>query len=167
LPWFIGISLFKPHIISKMLKLGFDYNKALGYLFSKAKVYDTLIGTILDELIREAQGGRGIPTLISRNPSLLQGSILKVYISRVKEDVKDNTISISPLALAVGNGDLDGDQYNGGLLLDNFMSEQAENLALYNTVFSPSTPFMFNSYLAFPKTVLINVSNWLEEDDEE
>jgi DNA-directed RNA polymerase beta' subunit len=167
IPWFIAISALKPHIISKMLKLGFDYNRALGYLYSKAKIYDPLIGGILEELIADAPGGRGIPCLIGRNPSLLQGSIQKVYISRVKPDVKDNTIGISVLALPACNGDLDGDQMNGVLTIDNFMADQTENLALYNTVFSNSTPYMFNGNITFPKTLLINISNFLDEDLED
>jgi hypothetical protein len=123
-----------------------------------------LIGGILEELIADAPGGRGIPCLIGRNPSLLQGSIQKVYISRVKPDVKDNTIGISVLALPACNGDLDGDQMNGVLTIDNFMADQTENLALYNTVFSNSTPYMFNGNITFPKTLLINISNFLDED---
>lgn len=160
IPWFIAIGVFRPHLVNKMLKMGFDYNHALGYINSKARTHDILIETIFNELLSEAPGGRGVVALLNRNPSLAQGSIQKVFIAKIKTDVTDNTISLSVLCLPAFAGDLDGDALNGALVLDEYTSDQFEGLAHYNTITSQTVPYGFSGSLSMPKTVVANMNGF-------
>lgn len=106
IPWHIALTVLKVHILNKLLRMGFEYNKAVGYIYSKIKTYDALLDSILQELIAESPNGEGIPTTMLRNPSLLQGSIQLMKITKVKTDVNDPTISISILIVKAYNADL-------------------------------------------------------------
>lgn len=66
-PWIIGPSVFRPHLFNKLIKRGFTYKQANKLLFLATKTYDPLISELLDELIRETPGGRGILCLSQRN----------------------------------------------------------------------------------------------------
>lgn len=105
IPWHIALTVLKVHLINKLMRLGFEYNKAVGYIYSKIKCYDPLLDSILQELINETPNGEGIPCTLLRNPSLLQGSIHSVKITKVKTNVNDPTISISILIVVPLNAD--------------------------------------------------------------
>jgi len=103
-PWTIGVTAFRPHLLNKLLKRGFTYKKASRLLFNSVNKYDPLIDELLIELIKESPY-KGIPILFNRNPSLLQGSIQLQYITKFKKDVRDKTISVSMLVIKAPNGD--------------------------------------------------------------
>lgn len=163
-PWFIGINVLRPHLINKMLKMGFDFNSAIGYLNAKAKKYDPLIEIIFNELISEAPSGKGIATLLNRNPTLAQGSIQRVYISKVKSNDTDNTISLPILSLTAFAGDLDGDALNGALLLDEYLEEECVGLAHYNTILSSKVPLTFSETLNYPKTLISSINSFYSDN---
>ena len=103
-PWKIFITVFRPHIMNKLIKRGIKYRDATRILFKAASVVEPLMSEIVDELLREVPGGRGIPCLAHRNPSLLQGSSMRCYIRNVKYDITDSTTSISALIIKNCNG---------------------------------------------------------------
>ena len=65
-PWGIGVTAFRQHLINKLLKLGYDYNGAVGFLLGHVEKYNALIDKMLQELITESKHGR-IPVLLNRN----------------------------------------------------------------------------------------------------
>ena len=67
--------------------------------------YDPLIHQFMEELIAEARSGKGIPILLNRNPSLKRLSIQRLYLTKVKTNVRDKTISLSVLILKGYNAD--------------------------------------------------------------
>lgn len=107
-PWSIGVTAFRPHILNKLLKRGYTYKECNKLLFRAVKMFVPVIYDVLNELIAEAPNGK-IWVLAQRNPSLLQGSSQLVWISKFKTDISDLTISISPLIIKAPNGDYDGD----------------------------------------------------------
>ena len=102
-PWAIGIATYRPHILNKLYKLGFNYRDANKKLTRAVKKFDNDISLILDELISETSGKR-IPVLAQRNPSLLPGSSEKVGISKFKKYVHDHSIGISSKIVKAMNG---------------------------------------------------------------
>lgn len=106
-PWVTGTSVFRPHILNKLDKRGYTYLEAKRLIDSASKRYDPVIDEILNELIKECPY-RGIPVIIQRNPSLLQGSAQLVYITEFKKDPGDNTVGFSQLIVKAPNGDYDG-----------------------------------------------------------
>ena len=95
-PYCIGVTAFRPHVLNKLMKRGFKYKVANRMLYDAVNKYDPIIAEILDELIVES-AYKGIPVMILRNPSLFQSSTLLMYITEFKKDVQDRTVSLSQL----------------------------------------------------------------------
>lgn len=104
-PWIVGLSTFRPHLINKLLKLGWTLKKASDYIYESCYVYSKLIDDLLKELIAEAPG-KGIAVMLNRNPSLGASSIQLVYI--VEFIFGNNTMGISKLIAKGFNADYDG-----------------------------------------------------------
>lgn len=109
LPWGLSIQLFKYHIINKLLKRNMNAIDCLNFVYSNVLRYNEEMHQILLELISEANNGRGPLCLFARNPTLQRGSIQQFYIAKIKTNVADNTISMSPIVLKAPNADFDGD----------------------------------------------------------
>ena len=107
IPWAIGITILRPFIINKLLRRGYELNRAIGHIHSSIGRYDQLIDSIIEELIAESRDGK-LYCLIHRNPTLLQGSSQRVNFI-VKKEPKDPTIGISILIVSAMNADFDGD----------------------------------------------------------
>lgn len=106
-PWVVGVSAFRPHVLNKLLKRGYRYRDASELLFASANMYKPEIDEIFKELIEEAPS-KGIAVILHRNPSLLQGSAQRVYITKFKTDIDDKTISTSVMIAKAANADFDG-----------------------------------------------------------
>lgn len=107
LPWSLAISLFKMHLHNKLAKRGFTPLQATQFIAEKTLKYDPLMEELLNELIREAPG-RGPVIVLQRNPSLKRLSAQRLFVTRIKNDPKINTISLSVLVLKGPNADFDG-----------------------------------------------------------
>lgn len=103
IPYGLAVQGLKYHIIGKLARRGFTPNEALGFIHSHISQDCKLMRQILNELIRESPNGRGIPVTLTRNPSLRRGSTQFFYVNVIKEDVDDNTISLSTLVLREPN----------------------------------------------------------------
>lgn len=67
IPWRIAVPMFSHHLMGKLMRYGYNFNEALGYLMRKVVVYDKLIHKFLQETFEEVPGGRGPVTLLHRN----------------------------------------------------------------------------------------------------
>lgn len=105
IPWGMGVQLFKYHIINKLLKRGYSENQALEFVYCNVLKYNVLMDQIFQELIAEAPGGRGPSAQLQRNPTLQRGSTQQFVISRIKTNIRDNTIGMSALCLRAPNAD--------------------------------------------------------------
>ncbi len=109
MPWGLGVTIFRPHIINKLTRLGWSVKAATKMFYESVNMYSETINHIFDELIEECDYV-GIPILFQRNPSLLGGSAQRVFITKVKRTVSDATISMSDLIAKAFNADHDGDE---------------------------------------------------------
>lgn len=64
-PWGVGLTAFKFHVLNKLLKKGMDLNSATGLLLGHIEKYHPELDNILKELIAEAPNG--ITCIIQRN----------------------------------------------------------------------------------------------------
>ncbi len=106
LPWGIGVQQHKLEIINLLVnRQGYTPHEAQT-LYEKSKYnYNETIDGILKTLIDECPY-KGLPCVVGRNPSLSVGACQTVFVTRVKTDTTDDTISISPGILTAPNGDL-------------------------------------------------------------
>ena len=72
----IGLTAFRPHLLNKLFKLGYDHNSAIGLLLSHTEKYHPLLSRLLQELIDESPD-KGLKCLLQRNPSLMQSFLYK------------------------------------------------------------------------------------------
>lgn len=97
-PWGSAVTTFRLHLMNKLLKRGFIVNQAVALLNECVYRYDPLIGELFDELFAESRDG-GLPCQFQRNPSLSRASAQRMWITKVKRDPSDPTISLSILAV--------------------------------------------------------------------
>lgn len=71
IPWGMAMQLFKYHIMSKLYDRGYTPNRALAMVYENVlnDIPNPIIAEIIDELIAEANGGRGISCTLNRNSS--------------------------------------------------------------------------------------------------
>lgn len=96
IPWGIATSVLRVHVLNKLLKRGYDVNKAIEFINVHAQKYNKELDDIFKELIAESPN-RGIETISQRNPSLERGSVQLTRITKVKTDPNIPTVSISIL----------------------------------------------------------------------
>lgn len=161
IPWGIACGVFRPMIVNKLMRRGYDLNSAIGLIFAHTHKYHPLLDEIFNELINEAKGKR-IVNITQRNPSLLPGSALRTGITKIKTDPNDQTISTSILTVISMNADHDGDALNFMLSLDNYMADAWYPLEPHFTVMEFTDPYESSGNTASPKPVVSSISNWLE-----
>lgn len=168
IPWSAAISVLRLHIVNKLLKRGFCPKEISHYLVKYALEYDELLDNIFQELIDDAKGvnNKGIPCICNRNPSLLKGSIMRCYITKVKTDTNDSTTSISSLITGNLNADFDGDEMNFMLLLDNDTDKRLHLIAPEANCYSLSSLNTPSPVLNLTKQVASSIQNWLDAIDE-
>lgn len=91
----------------------------------------------------------------------MRGSIQRFVISKIKTDVSDNTVSLSALVLRGFNADFDGDEMNGYLALDEWMSGHLDKFAPHTSALDLGKPFTISKALTIPSPIITSISNWM------
>ena len=114
IPWGIGTTVFRLHLVNKLLTLGFTPDESIEFLNYHAKKFHPLLNKLFKELISEASDPLGVNCTINRNPSLQRGSMQSVFISRIRGEepgeIDIPTVGISILIIRTMNCDFDGKQ---------------------------------------------------------
>lgn len=163
-PWCIAVPMYQHHLMGKLMRHGFTYNGALGYVYRHVHIYDELIHRFLDEIFREYPGGRGPVMLLHRNPTLQQGSMQRVF-GYLKTDTRDKTISMSILIVVAPNADFDGDALNLMLAPDAKMARYWEVFAPDYNIFLMENPMETSGNLALTKPIVMSGGAWLADED--
>lgn len=159
-PWSLSVQLFKVHLTNKMLRLGMTPIEIETHINEHTLKYSPLMDRLFQELISEAPNHR-IPAILHRNPSLERASAQRLFITKVKTDVRINTISFSVLALAGPNADFDGDELNVLLILDEVMAGQLDRLAPHLSALDLGKPYSISSNLKIPAPALTTMGHWM------
>lgn len=160
LPWGLAVSVLRAHLTNKLLALGKTPNEINKFLKEHTLVYHPLLDQLFQELIDESPYG-GIPIVLQRNPTLKRGSAQALRVTRVRQEVRINTISLSTLILKAPNADFDGDEMNGLIILDHKLYEAMQALAPHNGVLDLRKPRTISNNLTIPSPVLATIGNWL------
>ncbi len=160
IPWATAVQLLDLHITAKLYRRGFSPVQASEFIRICTRKWDPLMREIFDEILRESPHG-GLPVIFQRNPSLARGSAQLLRITKIKDDVGINTISLSVLVLVGYNADFDGDEMNLMLILDQAMYEALSRLEPHFSSFDVTTPGKLSSNLKMPVPVANTIDNWL------
>lgn len=106
----LAVNTFRVQIYNRLFhRHNLNINQAVEKLHRALQIVDPDIINILKDLIDESPFP-GIPCLWNRPPSIRDGSVMLKYITEIKEDINDSTVSITPVDAALPNLDFDGDQ---------------------------------------------------------
>lgn len=167
IPWGVGIGILRLHLANKLHRLGMTPREAINFLNEHAAIYHPLIDRLFKEIIDEAKPHKGLPALFCRNPSLLRGSIVRFFITKVKSDPSDVTQSISILAVRSLNADFDGDQTSMALCVDEWMADKAYAFAPHQNVMDSGNYRKLTDCFAVTKPFALNVGNWFRNQNME
>lgn len=160
IPWSQGVELLKFHCIGKLQKHGWSQGDALNFVESNVTKYNPLLDELMHEVLREsyrendndkygskkdeliASGAilrdvQGLGNIEQRNPSIMRGSAQFLPIGGIKRNVNDKTVGISPLVVKNGNGDFDGDEENGTIILFDRLTLRAMLLSPHYGIHDP------------------------------
>lgn len=98
MPWGAATSMLRLHLMTKLFKMGMTQREGVAFLNKHAGKYHPLLDQLFKELIAES-AYKGIPVLLCRNPTLMRGSIVRFFITKVKTDVTDPATTLSILTI--------------------------------------------------------------------
>lgn len=163
-PWGMSLQLLKYHLIPKLKrKMRWTTRKCMQHIYGHVLQYDPLLDECMKVLIQESKY-KGLACTFHRNPTLQRGSTQRFFITKIKTDLTDNSISMSVICLKAPNADFDGDQLNLTLLPDNFLADACEAIAPHTWVLSTDDPHEISGNLELQGPVVETVVNFAHED---
>lgn len=66
IPWGIGVTAFRPHLLNKLMRRGYSHNQAVGYLHGHVERYSPLIDQLFKELFEESDS-KNASCIMQRN----------------------------------------------------------------------------------------------------
>lgn len=166
LPWGIGLTMMRPHIINVLMRDGKLTIKQIdSLLYGSIHQYNPLVDNALKTLVAESINGEGIPLWIHRNPSQNSESIQIVKCIGFKSKVEDSTISFSTMTMVLENGDVDGDELNVKLIEDEKLLRLLAPLKPHNAVTSVAdAPGKLFGKVNIPSTTISTISSRIEHE---
>lgn len=108
LPWSIVVNGLKYEIINVLTRRqNYSYTAAIAKHQKSLVAFDQDIYDILDVLMKECPY-KGFPVTLGRNPTLSHGAIQLLFNTKVKKNIFDKTIALSPRICSAPNADFDG-----------------------------------------------------------
>ena len=110
LPWRMGVELLKLEIINLLVnRFHYSVPDAVSKQATATVSYDEDVDNIMKTLIQECRDlvevyvphlgttmhPKGLPALFGRNPTLRSGAIMLYFVTKIKNDLDDDTISVS------------------------------------------------------------------------
>jgi RNA polymerase Rpb1, domain 2 len=160
IPYGASIELFKIHLISKLLKRGWIFKAAYDYIDGSGLKFDPFLHQLMTEVLMEETSYGGC-THTQRNPTLRRLSIQNLFISKIKTDIEDKTISLSVLVINGFNADYDGDEMQILLILGKEMQKNAAYLAPHYGIISIIKPGQLNDAVDLPNVASTTIANWV------
>jgi len=162
-PWGVSILMLKLHIANKLLKEDYTPNEISTLIYDNITRTQPKLESIIDELIAETPGGKGIPVGWTRFPVLLRGSTSRKYITAVKRNPTQLSTSTSPLTVNASNADFDGDYMTIQMALDAVGAAMYDRLADHTGIMDLKHPFKMSNHAAIPAPTLTTINARLEE----
>lgn len=160
LPWSVAIEQYRMQLVNKLFKRGYAPQDAYNLLTENATRYSPIVDELFKELIEESPY-IGLPLVLQRNPTIRRPSAILVYVSKVKTDTKDHTISVSTGNLTGMNCDFDGDQLNTFSVQDIVSHDKFVVLSPEHNVMDLSKPWAISDALKLQPPVVSTLASWL------
>lgn len=160
IPWKMAVNTLRVHLRGILHReYGMGINEAVNKVRQALQIVDSDIKFIMDKLIEESPFP-GLPCLWDRPPSIRDGSVSLKYWTKIKTDINDSSIGMSPLDVALSNADFDGDAMAGILLPETDMVRSMKNLSPAALVYNRNTGEVSNE-IGIHKTCAITWNHFL------
>lgn len=166
-PWRWFVNLYSIQIESRLRLMDYTPEQILTIIDYACMQYCPLVDGIIDQLIAESPGGKGIMVVPLRNPTLVQLAVQTLYITRVIKDVNQCSIRISVKVIKEPNADFDGDQFQIWLPVDATEMHLAQRLLPEHGAISAGKPNEVASGLVLHNELIAMQCRFLQEIDEE
>jgi DNA-directed RNA polymerase beta' subunit len=125
MPYTAGVELLKLQVVNWLVhEQGMKPVEALHHATQAAINFDPDVYDFICRLV----GDNGLPILLNRNPTISIGSILKMRLTKVKDDVDDQTMGIRNNVLPFLAADYDGDVLNVFMLFEDSVAQAFNKL---------------------------------------
>lgn len=165
-PWSWSVGIMSVQLENKLLLRGYSPVEIMAIIDRGYSVIDPLLRECFDEILEECPEG-GFPVSMLRNPTLTRGSNQYFRITKIHDDINNNAIMMSVLAIKAQNADFDGDQEQVKLLIDNKEREQFIRLAAHNNFMDTTVPNSISRFITFHAEVIAMMNNFLDHHREE
>lgn len=96
LPWDLALNGYKLEIINLLTRdYSYTQSEALAKVMKGFMRFDDEIYSCMNKLIEECPF-KGLPCSLGRNPTLLRSSMYQVFATRIKRNIHDKSLNISP-----------------------------------------------------------------------
>lgn len=118
LPYTASTYLYEPQILQLLTdEMAMTPNEALNFLAERRRVYCETLHDMMTRIVY-SYTDKGSPSYHVRYPTLYSQSGQLQYITVIKKDPEDKTVSVPAAALPGWNGDFDGDELTGCVIQD-------------------------------------------------
>jgi len=163
IPWRIGVASMKLEIINLLQqRMFYSMSDAVRTHARALTSHVEEVYNVMLELIEESPY-KGLPVYFGRNPSLQYGALQQFFVTRIKTDLNDNTIEISPLCISGPNADFDGDAMYMIRLFELDLMGEYQKLHPSGTMVSGTSMELSNTLRMCPESIQ-NLNLWAHDD---
>ena len=159
-PFSVASNTFRTEILGRLqTHYGMTLSEAYEKQQNSLTMFDEDIYQILCAFINECPY-KGVPVLWVRNPVVRVGGVELMFVTKIKPDMRDETISMSALMCPFSNADFDGDAKNGFRIPENKLVEEFMLLHASNLYLSQNEACV-TSHITIPKIIQITANKFL------
>lgn len=160
-PWQMAVNTLRVHIMGSLCReYGMSINQSVAKVRRALQIVDPEVKAIMDRMIEESPFP-GIPCVWDRPPSIRDGSVMLKYWTKIKTDLEDACVGISPLDVALPNADFDGDNLAGVIIPETDMVRSMRNLSSSALIYNRNTGEV-SSEIGIHKTCAVTWNSFLE-----
>jgi hypothetical protein len=156
-PYPMAVNTYRVPILNKLVfKRGYTPRQAYRKVKTGVMAFDDEIYEILMELIDESEF-RGLPFLWHRAPSIREGNVMLKFITKIKKDINQQTVSVSPVDGKLPNLDFDGDTQAGFPIFESEMVHAFYYLTTNALIYDANTGKV-SSEIGLNPTLCVNIN---------
>lgn len=153
LPWTAATYLYEPQILQVLGdEWGLSPSEAMEFLALRRRVYCPKLSELFHRILFSFTP-LGSPAYHIRYPTLYSQSGQLQYVTRIKSDPEDKTVGVPAAALSGWNGDFDGDELTGNVLVDMNIYEGLKIAHLSRALLDINHPYEFGGSVKLPDPV--------------
>lgn len=160
-PYRMAVNTLRVHLYGALCnKRGMPMDAAVKKVRQALQIVDLEILEIMNQMIEDSPFP-GLACVWDRPPSIRDGSVMLKYWTKIKPDLDDSSVGISPIDVALPNADFDGDNLAGVLIFETDMVQAMRHLSPSSLIYNRNTGEVSNE-IGIHKTLANTWNSFLE-----